>query len=199
MRRPLIVLLVPLLLAVPVLADGSPASSNGEAPMARRTQAQVRADRLDALFALLHQTDNRDDARRVETDIWALWSSSDSPTAEMLLLQASRAMEAGETQPSLEILNRLIGAYPDFAEAWNRRATLYFEMGLYAQSLADIDHVLDLEPRHFGALAGRGMIYQREKNYDAALAAFKEALAINPNMEGVKAAVKELEKTEQKI
>jgi tetratricopeptide (TPR) repeat protein len=198
MRGTSLVILLPLLFTTPAVADGTTGNSS-EPTVIHKTRAQNRADRLDALFALLHQTDNADDARRAEADIWALWSSSDSPTAEVLLLQASRAMAAGEPEPSLAILNRLIGAYPDFAEAWNRRATLYFEMGLYAQSLADIDHVLDLEPRHFGALAGRGMIYQRQKNYEAALAAFKEALAINPNMEGVKAAVKEIEKTEQRI
>ena len=125
--------------------------------------------------------------------------ASDSPTAEILLRQATRAMNDGAPEPALAILNRLTGAYPDFAEAWNKRATLHFLMGNYDASLADIDKVLDLEPRHFGALSGRGMIHQRQKNYGAAISAFEEALAINPNMPSVKEAVKALEKIEQGI
>jgi tetratricopeptide (TPR) repeat protein len=116
-----------------------------------------------------------------------------------LLQQATRAMNDGAPEPALAILNRLVGAQPDFAEAWNKRATLHFLMGNYEASLADIDKVLDLEPRHFGALSGRGMIYQRQKKYGAALAAFNDALAINPNMPSVKDAVQALEKLEQRI
>jgi tetratricopeptide (TPR) repeat protein len=108
-------------------------------------------------------------------------------------------MGAAENSASLEILDRIIAAYPTYAEAWNRRATLHFMLGNYNASLADIEKVLDLEPRHFGALAGRGMIYQRQEKWGAALAAFREALQMNPNMTGVKNAVQELAKREQDI
>ena len=100
---------------------------------------------------------------------------------------------------SLEILDRIVTAYPTYAEAWNKRATLQFMLGNYEASLRDIDKVLDLEPRHFGALAGRGMIYQRQENWTAALNAYREALRMNPSMTGIKNAIQELSKRERDI
>ena len=119
--------------------------------------------------------------------------ASDSPTAEVLLRQASKATDEGAPEEALKILDKLVERYPDFAEAWNRRATLYYLMRRYDASLADIEKVLELEPRHFGALAGRGMIYQKKKNYAAAIDAYREALTMNPLMEGPKEALEELE------
>ena len=100
---------------------------------------------------------------------------------------------------SVETFTQLIAIAPELSEAWNKRATLYFMMGRYEESLADIDRVLDLEPRHFGALAGRGMIYRKQENYGAALEAFRRALAINPNMPGVKDAISEIDSLQQPI
>lgn len=165
----------------------------------KQSPAEMRADSLDRLFASLRREARSGDAKRIEQKIWDLWNSSDSPTAEVLLRQASKAMDEGAPEESLKILDRLIGAYPDFPEAWNRRATLYFLMKDYDKSLADIERVLDLEPRHFGALAGRGMIYQRQKKYSQAIAAYGEALSMNPGMEGPKDALKELERLEMGI
>ena len=189
-----------LLIAAPAFGqDVRAPAGDTAAPVQHKSPAETRSDRLDALMARLHREAGRQDAQATEHDIWELWMASDSPTAEILLQQATRAMNSGAPEPALAILNRLTGAYPDFAEAWNKRATLYFMMGNDEASLADIDKVLELEPRHFGALSGRGMIYQRQKNYSAALAAFNEALAINPNMASVKDAVEALEKIEQGI
>ncbi len=100
---------------------------------------------------------------------------------------------------SLKILDQLIAGNPGFAEAWNKRATLYFNMGRLDDSLADIEKVLDLEPRHFGALSGRGMIYMHQKKFPKALDAYKDALGMNPTMESAKDAVKALEKFQQPI
>lgn len=164
----------------------------------QKKPAEIRAERLDALFGQLHKSSGIP-ARAIEQQIWALWSASDSPTAEVLLQQAQRAIEDGAPAEALSILDRLIGAYPDYAEAWNKRATLYYLMKQDDKSLADISHVLELEPRHFGALAGKGMIYQRQKKYGPALAAFAEALAINPGLDQVRSAIKDLQKLEQGI
>lgn len=169
-----------------------------EAPSQKARQpAELRADQLDTLFAHLHQPGIA--PKPVEAKIWALWAASDSPTAEVLLVQAQRAINDGAPAEALSILDNVIAAYPDFAEAWNRRATLYFMMKRYDQSLADIDKALDLEPRHFGALAGKGMILERQKKYSQARAAFEEALAVNPNLEQVKDALKSLDRLEQGI
>ncbi len=170
-----------------------------QAPVVRKSPAEARSETLDRLFARLHRESDGDQAKVIEQGIWKIWMTDDSPTAEVLLQQGTRAMSDGAPEQSLTIFNRLIGAYPDFAEAWNKRATLYFLMKKYPESLADIDKVLDLEPRHFGALSGRGMIYQRQKNYAAALDAYRDALAVNPTMEAAKDAVKQLEKLERGI
>ncbi|PZF78626.1 hypothetical protein DK847_02130 [Aestuariivirga litoralis] len=192
-------------LAPAALAEEAPVP--GEAPAIAAPEASVavkplkpaeqRADQLDVLFAELRRPGVQ--GGEVEEKIWALWSASDSPTAEVLLGQAKQAIEDGAPAEALSILNRLIGANPDFAEAWNKRATLYFMMKRDDAALADINHVLELEPRHFGALAGRGMIFERQKKYSAAREAYEEALAVNPTLEQVKAALKELDRVEQGI
>lgn len=203
MRCP-VALFALLLLTSGAVADEAPADAGAPAAAAEATPvekpkkpAEIRAEQLDILFARLHRKGIASDP--VEEKIWALWSASDSPTAEVLLAQAQRAMDDGAPAESLSILNRLIGANPDFAEAWNKRATLYYLMKKDDAALKDIDKVLDLEPRHFGALAGKGMILQREKKYSAARDAFEEALAVNPNLEEVQAALKELDRLEQGI
>jgi tetratricopeptide (TPR) repeat protein len=160
---------------------------------------KMRGQQLDKLFGVLHQTTTNQDFAKIELEIWALWAHNDSATAEVLLSQAVAAMNAQEYTAAEKMLVQLIETYPAYAEAWNKRATLYYMMKRYDASLIDIGHVLDLEPRHFGALAGKGMIMRAQgKNIDA-LKAYREALAINPHMEAVAAAVKELEKAEPDI
>ena len=182
--------------AVPGLArDGEETNI----PVKNFSAREMREETLDRLFASLHRASDEQAAKATEEKIWELWSRSDSPTAEVLLGQAVVAMGAAENAASLEILDRIIAAYPTYAEAWNRRATLHFMLDNLDASLSDIEKVLELEPRHFGALAGRGMIYQRQGKWSAALAAFREALQMNPNMSGVKNAVQELQKREQDI
>ena len=182
--------------AVPGLArDGAETAI----PLKNSTAQEIREESLDRLFASLRKASGEQVAKATEEKIWELWSRSDSATAEVLLGQAVVAMGAADNAASLEILDRIIAAYPSYAEAWNKRATLHFMLGNYETSLSDIEKVLDLEPRHFGALAGRGMIYQRQGKWSAALSAFREALSMNPNMTGVKNAVQELSKREQDI
>jgi len=193
-----------LTLSLPALGQEAPAAQDapalpGTPPVAAAVKkpAELRAEQLDILFAHLHQPGI--ESRPVEQRIWELWSASDSPTAEVLLQQSQRAMEDGAPAESLSILNRLIGAYPDFAEAWNKRATLYYLMKRDDDALKDLAHVLDLEPRHFGALAGKGMILERQKKYGEAREALNEALAVNPTLDEVKAALKELDRIDRGI
>jgi tetratricopeptide (TPR) repeat protein len=182
----------------PPAVGEAPALPGAAAPVAKpRKPAEIRAEQLDVLFADLRKPGVR--SGPVEEKIWALWSASDSPTAEVLLAQSEQAIEDGAPAEALSILNRLIGANPDYAQAWNKRATLYFMMKHYDDALKDIDKVLDLEPRHFGALAGKGMILERQKKYAAAREAYEEALAVNPTLEEVKASLKELDRIEQGI
>jgi tetratricopeptide (TPR) repeat protein len=184
-----------------VRADPAREGGSGEpiAPIIRRTAAEIRTDTLDRLFARLAKATSNEEAQTVEQAIWKLWMTSDSPTAELLLAQAVKASAADNNDTALAILNGLISVHPDFMEAWNRRATIYFLLGRFKESLADIDQVLDREPRHFGALSGLGMIKRRLGDLAAARAAFDDALAIHPNMEGVKRALEEIEREERPI
>ena len=102
-------------------------------------------------------------------------------------------MTDGEFDTSETMLNEIIGTYPAFIEALNKRATVYFQQKRYDAALAGFDAVLEQEPRHFGALVGRGMILDAQGKLKDAAAALREALAINPHMEAAKAALKQME------
>ena len=131
--------------------------------------------------------------------LWQIWSRSGSKAIDSQYQRGVQLMEAAQLQEAVSTFSDIIKKQPTFAEAWNKRATLEFVLGNYDASLADIDKVLDLEPRHFGALAGRGMILQSQQKWGAALDAYRDALRMNPNMPGVKNAVHELEKRERDI
>ncbi len=103
-------------------------------PRKNLTAQETREVALDRLFASLHKTSDEQAAKAVEEKIWELWSRFDSPTAEVLLGQAVVAMGASENAASLEILDRIVAAYPAYAEAWNKRATLQFVLGNYDAS-----------------------------------------------------------------
>jgi tetratricopeptide (TPR) repeat protein len=168
-------------------------------PVAQKAPAELRQDMLDSLFARLRSIKSPAESQVIETAIWQLWMKSESPTAEVLLGQAVKALAAGERVASLAILDRLVKVHPEFAEAWNKRATVYFMVGRYSESLADINRVLDLEPRHFGALSGLGMIKREQGDLKGALEAFRDALAVSPQLEGAKQAVEELSANERDI
>lgn len=188
-----------LILSPAALAAGEAGDQPVLNPEIGLSPAEARADRLDRLFARLKLAAGYHEAVAAEMEIWKVWGEFDSPTAETLLEQAQKAMNAQEMVVAEEQLTALIGAYPDFAEALNKRATLHFLAHRYDRSLADINRVLALEPRHFGALSGRGMIYQIQGKLTDALASFREALSIYPNMPGPLQAVKELERLEKDI
>lgn len=183
------------LLAAPVGAEEPRESTDSATVTLKKLSAvELRAADLDRLFAQLHSQGSANNSQTVEQKIWANWGRNDSITAELLLGQASRALNAQEFQAAEDILNRLITDKPDYAEAWNRRATLNFMARRYEKSLADIEKVLDLEPRHFGALSGRGMVYEAMDKPDLAINAYREALTVNPHMMAVQEKVKMLEK-----
>ncbi len=161
--------------------------------------AKMRDAQLDKLFGSLHETPTTQDPNKTVEQIWTLWAHNDSATAELLLRQAVAAMNMNEYDAAEKTLIQLIESYPTFAEAWNKRATLYFMMGRYNDSLVDIQHVLDLEPRHFGALAGKAMILRAQGKNTEALKVMRETLAINPHMDSVAQAIKDLLKNSPDI
>jgi tetratricopeptide (TPR) repeat protein len=147
---------------------------------------------LDFLFGALKAAPDEASAKHVEARIWAIWLQTPSDTAALLMLRAKAAMDAQQTDVALKLLDAVIKLRPDYVEAWNRRATLYYLRNDYARSLADIEQVLVREPRHFGALAGLGMIMQDLGDDKRALDAFRKALDINPHLEKVPELVKTL-------
>ena len=154
-----------------------------------------KADRtrgLDFLFGALKAAPDEASAKHVEARIWALWMQTPSDTAALLMLRAKTAMEAKQLDVALKLLDAVVKLRPDYVEGWNRRATLYYLMNDYAHSLQDIEQVLVREPRHFGALAGLGMIMQDLGDEKRALDAFRKALAVNPHLEKVPDLVKTL-------
>jgi tetratricopeptide (TPR) repeat protein len=156
--------------------------------------AQQPAAELDTLFAKLRDPAAGSEVLRIEPEIWSLWMQGGNAADNDKLALATASMNLGALPLAEKQLNELLATSQNFSEAWNKRATLYFMMGRLDDSLADIVKVLDLEPRHFGALSGRGMILQRQGKNAEALAAYKEALSMNPNMAGARIAVQQLEK-----
>src|SRR5437879_7136694 len=157
-------------------------------PEAPSKLPKVGADRtrgLDFLFGALKAAPDEASAKHVEARIWAIWLQTPSDTAALLMLRAKAAMDAQQSDVALKLLDAVIKLRPDYVEAWNRRATLYYLRNDYAHSLADIQQVLVREPRHFGALAGLGMIMQDLGDEKRALDEFRKALDVNPHLDKV--------------
>lgn len=193
------ILLAVALAVVPTLAvsaQDNPLAAKRKPPEAPGKMPKVSADRnnkgLDFLFGALKAAPDDDSARHVEARIWAIWLQTPSDTAALLMMRAKAAMDAQQTDVALKLLDAIIKLRPDYTEAWNRRATLYYLQNNYMRSLADIEQVLIREPRHFGALAGLGMIMQDLGDDKRALDAFRKALAIDPHLEKVPELVKTL-------
>jgi tetratricopeptide (TPR) repeat protein len=129
-----------------------------------------------------------------EQALWIVWSRSGNAQVDKLFAQGLEEMNGGRFDDSIATFTRVIELAPEFAEGWNKRATLYFITGEYRKSLADCDQVMKRNPAHFGALAGYGQIYLRLDDPERALEYFKRALAVNPNMGSVEAAVQVLER-----
>jgi len=172
-----------------------PKDQKKKLPEAPAKLPKVGADRtrgLDFLFGALKAAPDEASARHVEARIWAQWMQTPSDTAALLMTRAKAAMDAKNIDIALKLLDSVVKLRPDYVEAWNRRATLYYLKSDYRHSLEDIQQVLIREPRHFGALAGLGMIMQDIGDDKRALDAFRKALAVNPHLEKVPELVKSL-------
>jgi tetratricopeptide (TPR) repeat protein len=137
---------------------------------------------VDGLFEKLQETQNPVEARQLERKIWEAWAKSESDTLDALMQGGVAVMEKGDYGRAQDIFSTMIELKPDFAEAYNKRATVRFLGGDYAGSVADIERTLKLEPRHFGALSGLGTIMERLDNLPEALKAYRRALAANPHL-----------------
>lgn len=152
---------------------------------------------LREAFLQLRQTASAIEAERLDQMIWQRWGDAGTRQARQLLNEASKALALGDVEPAIELLDRAVAQNPAFAEAWNRRATVFFMIGRHAESIADIERVLVLEPRHYGALAGLGQILLRLDEPDGALVAFEAALAINPHLGRIRRLALQLRRAER--
>jgi tetratricopeptide (TPR) repeat protein len=142
--------------------------------------------RLNVLFERLRATSSEAEARTAELQIWQIWSESEDPLVNGLMRDGIRAMAAEQLPVALDYFNRMVTLAPDFAEGWNKRATVYYLLVDYRASVLDIERTLELEPRHFGALSGLGLIYDAIEAPAAALRSYEAAVAINPHLESAK-------------
>jgi tetratricopeptide (TPR) repeat protein len=193
-----------LAILVAAIISTAPASSFAQDPGSKQQKKlpdapaklpKVPADKtrgLEFLFGALKVAPDEASAKHVEARIWAIWLHTPTDTVALLMARAKVAMDTQNSDVALKLLDAVVRLRPDYVEGWNRRATLYYLRNDYSRSLEDIEQVLAREPRHFGALAGLGMIMQDLGDDKRALDAYRRALAVNPHLEKVPELVKTL-------
>ena len=144
----------------------------------------VKADqndpRLNNLFKKLNKTENQQEISDIIKDIWDIWYEVDDPKVIEYFEKGIQAMRIRNYPLAVRFFNNLIEEDPNFAEAWNKRATVYFMMGDFDKSMQDIIKTLELEPRHFGALDGMGLIFIHQGQYQQAIDVYDKMLEIFP-------------------
>jgi tetratricopeptide (TPR) repeat protein len=156
----------------------------------------ARADqddpRLDPLFERLQHTPDPAEARGLEQRIWQVWLDSDDAAVNRLMERGIVALRTQQYPTALQAFDRMVAQAPEFAEGWNKRATVHYLMGNWRASVRDIQRTLALEPRHFGALFGLGLIYDALEQPEAALRSFEATLTLNPHSESTRQMIEQL-------
>ncbi len=168
-------------LALGFLAPAFPAAAaEKEVIVEQRDANPSPKQHLDNLYAQLKRERDPDKASGIAEEIRLEWNNSGSATVNLLMQWADKAIEEKRNPAALDFLDQAIALMPDYAESWNRRATLNYAMGNYRKSMSDIEHVLDLEPRHFGALSGLATILNMSGNDQLTLKAWERFLEVYP-------------------
>ena len=149
--------------------------------------------RLNELFEQLHMVESQKVGNEITDQIWEIWRESSDDEINKLMYAGVSAMATGRLRRAERIFDEIVYKAPEFAEGWNKRATIYYFLQEYQKSAADVRQTLLLEPRHFGATAGLGLIFLSLDYYESALEAFQQALDINPHLTGPKQQIKRLE------
>ena len=161
--------------------------------LAGGAKADQRDPQLDQLFSALQRTTNQTMVDNLVAEIWQRWTAfEDDPRATNMMAVGIQQMNLGQFDNAERIFSNLAQSYPEHAEVWNKRATVRFMRGNDSGSRQDIARVIDLEPRHFGALSGLGMINMRAGDLPAALQAFEAAVRVNPHMDQAEAMIRNL-------
>jgi len=179
----------PELLPPPGAEPQHPAQPPSDPP---RAQHGDPAHNLDRLFAALKAAPTQESAKYIENRIWSVWAAAGGDTAALLMTRVRIATEGKDVDLAIKLLTAIIDIKPDYVDAWNRRATLYFLKRDYESAMADLRTVLQREPRHFGAWAGLGMILHDVGDDRHALAAFRRAVELHPHMERIPDLIKKL-------
>ncbi len=204
--RPVAVLALALALAAPAGAPAQTAApltreqalaGLGRSDVETRRQAAAwmgEVGRMEDAPALLKVLRDPDPVVRAlaEHALWQVWSRSGDPEVDALFQEGVAQMSQRDGPAAIATFSRIIEKRPEFAEGWNKRATVYFLMGEYQKSLADCDEVVKRNPSHFGALSGYGQIYLQLNEPERALSYFERALTVNPNLEQVERVIEEL-------
>jgi tetratricopeptide (TPR) repeat protein len=151
-------------------------SASGEADT-KKGPDNISQELLDKLKAV----PSEEEAASIEEEIWDAWLVSGSPTVDIMMKRGLEYQESQDAQSARDMFDRAIAIKPDYAEAWNRRALLFFNDGKYDEAIADLESTLTYEPRHFGAWIGLGMIFESIDRPEAALKAYRKALEIHPH------------------
>lgn len=160
--------------------DETPPADEQQTQTDGQTQAHVDSAQLDLLFPQLANSSSAEEARVIANQIWQVWLNPTTPELADRMDRITAARTVGSYQHAIEMLTNVTEEYPDYAEAWNQRATLYFFLGDYEASLADVEETLAREPRHFGALSGQAVILLRLGEEFLARQAILEALKYHP-------------------
>jgi len=170
------------------------ADRSAEPPAAKhpRPTNVDRSRNIEFLFGALKAAPDPESAKLVENRILALWLASGSDTADLLMTRVKTATDAKDFDLAIQLLNAVVEIKPDYVEGWNRRATVHFLKKDFSAAIVDIRQVLAREPRHFGALAGLGMIMQEIGEDKRALEVFRRALDVHPHLQRIPDLVKSL-------
>lgn len=169
--------------ALALTGVSSPALAAEPTAAAVGKPSQVEPEnKLDTLFSELKRERNEKAADRIASRIWEEWGRSGSASVDLMMMWSKTAMDAQKFDVALDFLDQVVTLKPDFAEGWNRRATVHFTMQNYSKSMTDINRTLTLEPRHFGALSGMGQIMKNTDRKQLALEAWQRVLDIYPMM-----------------
>jgi len=150
------------------------------------SNADQNNPKLDELFTQLREATNPRVAKWAEREIWTIWHETPDDTSLEIMRNARTALDNADFDLAISLLDKLVEYTPDFAEAWNQRAIVLYFTEDYSGSLRDIEQTLKLEPRHFGAMSGRGRVYLHLDELELALQAFESALDRNPWMDNIR-------------
>ena len=148
--------------------------------------------RLNDLFLTLTASSDLSTIRETESQIWEIWFQHPNEDVEKIMQMGVDRMNYNRYADAMLIFTQLIESYPDYAEGWNRRATLHYVLGNYEESIKDIEQVLTLEPRHFGALSGLGLVYLQQNQLSKAKQAFENLIDIHPNSPNARENLKQI-------